>query len=168
MKKREYTPENITELKDNEIFVFGSNKTGFHGAGAAGFACRGDARNNWRQDEWFIAAINAQIGSEKRIGKWAVYGVGRGFQEGKEGKSYGIDTIKIPGHKRSTPLSDIKKQIEELNNFANNNPQYKFLVTKIGSALAGYTVEEIRQLFIEVDNIADNIILPIEYEFRDC
>jgi hypothetical protein len=30
-----YTPENITELAPNEIFVFGSNKRGIHGAGAA-------------------------------------------------------------------------------------------------------------------------------------
>ena len=29
------TPNNITELKDNEIFVFGSNENGRHGKGAA-------------------------------------------------------------------------------------------------------------------------------------
>lgn len=29
------TPENITELADNECFVFGSNLAGLHGAGAA-------------------------------------------------------------------------------------------------------------------------------------
>lgn len=29
------TPDNITELKPNEIFVFGSNTAGRHGAGAA-------------------------------------------------------------------------------------------------------------------------------------
>lgn len=32
------TPENITELKSNEIFVFGSNLYGIHGAGAAKLA----------------------------------------------------------------------------------------------------------------------------------
>lgn len=32
---REYTPEFITELKENEIFVFGSNIHGMHGGGAA-------------------------------------------------------------------------------------------------------------------------------------
>lgn len=31
-------PENILKLKDNEIFVFGSNMAGIHGAGAALFA----------------------------------------------------------------------------------------------------------------------------------
>lgn len=29
------TPNNITKLQDNEIFVFGSNESGIHGAGAA-------------------------------------------------------------------------------------------------------------------------------------
>ena len=32
------TSENIQELKENEIFVFGSNMKGFHGAGAAKIA----------------------------------------------------------------------------------------------------------------------------------
>lgn len=32
---REYTPDMISELKENEIFVFGSNLGGFHGGGAA-------------------------------------------------------------------------------------------------------------------------------------
>ena len=32
------TPNNITELKDNEVFVFGSNEVGIHGAGAAALA----------------------------------------------------------------------------------------------------------------------------------
>ena len=31
----EYTPDFITELKENEIFVFGSNLAGAHGGGAA-------------------------------------------------------------------------------------------------------------------------------------
>ena len=38
MYNREYTPERITELKQNEIFVFGSNLAGAHGGGAARLA----------------------------------------------------------------------------------------------------------------------------------
>lgn len=34
------TPDHISELQENEIFVFGSNKRGAHGAGAAAFAVR--------------------------------------------------------------------------------------------------------------------------------
>lgn len=35
---REYTPNRITELRENEIFVFGSNLAGAHGGGAARLA----------------------------------------------------------------------------------------------------------------------------------
>ena len=164
---RKYTPENITKLEHNEVFVFGSNLTGFHGAGAAGLACRGDAKNTWRQDPWFLKAMKAPAGSPDRIGKWAVYGVGRGYQVGKEGASYGIDTIKFPGQKRSTPLSDIQQQLEDLAAFAHSHPEMIFLVTKIGSALAGYTVDEMRSVFVKVTTFPDNVILPIEYEFRE-
>ena len=38
MYKREFTPERITELKPDEIFVFGSNLAGLHGGGAARLA----------------------------------------------------------------------------------------------------------------------------------
>ena len=33
--KMRYTSENITHLEEDEVFVFGSNKAGIHGAGAA-------------------------------------------------------------------------------------------------------------------------------------
>lgn len=38
MYNRDYTPERISELKKNEIFVFGSNLAGSHGGGAAWLA----------------------------------------------------------------------------------------------------------------------------------
>ena len=38
MYNRDYTPERISKLKDNEIFVFGSNLAGAHGGGAAWLA----------------------------------------------------------------------------------------------------------------------------------
>lgn len=40
MYNRDYTPERITELRENEIFVFGSNLAGAHGGGAALLAYR--------------------------------------------------------------------------------------------------------------------------------
>ena len=38
MYNREFTPERISQLKPNEIFVFGSNLSGAHGGGAARLA----------------------------------------------------------------------------------------------------------------------------------
>lgn len=38
IKYMRISPENIVKLKENEIFVFGSNESGIHGAGAAKLA----------------------------------------------------------------------------------------------------------------------------------
>jgi len=38
----------ITTLGNNQVFVFGSNANGFHGAGAAGWAMLHVAGNSWR------------------------------------------------------------------------------------------------------------------------
>ena len=38
MYDRRFTPERISELRENEIFVFGSNLAGAHGGGAARLA----------------------------------------------------------------------------------------------------------------------------------
>ncbi len=40
IERPEFTPERITELKADEIFVFGSNLAGMHGGGAAYVAFR--------------------------------------------------------------------------------------------------------------------------------
>jgi hypothetical protein len=38
MYNRRYTPERISSLAENDIFVFGSNRAGYHGGGAARIA----------------------------------------------------------------------------------------------------------------------------------
>ena len=126
---REYTPENITELKQNEIFVFGSNESGIHGAGAAKVA---------------IDKFNA------------VFGQGVGLQ----GQSYAIPTK----DKRLDilPLYRIYDYILDFLTFAEDNPQLKFYVTKIGCGLAGYHPRDIKKVFYDV-GISNNIILPIEF-----
>lgn len=164
---RKPTPEKIEELLSHEVFVFGSNESGFHGAGAAGLACRGEAANTWREDRWFLQAMKSPVNSAQRIGRWAVYGQAQGFQVGREGQSYAIKTIKKPGLKRSVSLLEITKQVQELVVYAKLNPQLSFLVTKIGSHLAGYSLVEMKGVFLSVGDIPDNILLPKEYEFRD-
>ncbi len=136
------SPALITSLAPNEVFVFGSNRSGFHGAGAAGYACRGTAENTWRTDEWFLKAMKAPVGSPDRVGKWAVYGVGRGWQQGREGMSYAIQTIEKPGMKRSTSRDNIEDQFIRLFVFALEHPEWQFLMTPVGAGLSGYTAAE--------------------------
>lgn len=155
------TPKNITELKDDEVFVFGSNESGFHGAGAAGFAFRYDNSCNWRQDTFFLEAMNNKDDPDKVVGKWAIFGKASGFHYGKEGKSYSIITIKKPGLKRSRPLHLLSYDIGQFLSFATSYKHLKFYVTEIGTNLAGYTVEEIAPLFKDANtNGIENVYLP--------
>ena len=120
MKKR-IAPDKITELTDNEIFVFGSNLQGSHGGGAAAIAAK-------------------QFG--------AIWGQGVGLQ----GQSYGIPTM-------HGGIEEIKPYVDEFIEFAKQNPNLKFLVTRIGCGIAGFTEEEIAPLFAEGVNV-ENVYLP--------
>jgi len=141
-KDREYTPENITELGPNEVFVFGSNSEGVHGKGAA------------------LMAKNK-------------FGAKQGQAEGLQGKSYAIITKKDWSVEKSSTLDEIGEGLADFFEFANNHPELKFYMTKLGSSLAGYTVEEIKSQIKEINDInggnyiPDNVILPAGYEVRD-
>lgn len=166
---RSYCPPKVTSLKPNQVFVFGSNLQGFHGAGAAGYAQRGTEKNTWRQDKQFLAALRSGPNDPKRHGKWSVLGEGIGFQEGREGKSYAIATVTRAGRKRSMPLSKILAQLKELGEFAKEHQELNFLVAVGGGGLNGWTVEEMQEVYrkwCEEDPPTDNVYLLREYEFR--
>ncbi len=119
--KQRIAPNRITELKDNEIFVFGSNLQGSHGGGAAAIAA-------------------------KKFG--AIWGQGVGLQ----GQSYGIPTM-------HGGVAEIKPYIDEFIEFAKQNPNLIFLVTRIGCGIAGFTEEEMAPLFADAVNV-ENVFLP--------
>ena len=109
-------------------------------------------------------------GSPNRIGNWAVYGVARGFQQGRNGKSYAIETIKRPGLRRSVPLREIYYQLLALGEFATSHVEWEFLVVKLGVGYSGWTLEEMRTVFrtwIARDLVPCNIILPREFEIQN-
>lgn len=156
------TPENIQFLNENEVFVFGTNESGFHGGGAAGMAFRYDNSCNWRYGNFFLEAMKNKNDINKITGKWAIFGKSQGIQYGKEGKSYGIITIKRPGIKRSRSLLNIKHDVQEFIEFALFYKDLKFYVTEIGCNLAGYSVDEIAPLFKKALNVP-NIYLPKKF-----
>ena len=132
-------PGYISKLKSNEVFVFGANKNGFHGAGKVG--------NQYRLKNPLLFAPDGTRGF------WAVKGIGMGFQIGNEGKSYAICTILNPGSKRSIDLLSIKKQVEILYLFATINHELTFYVTKSGDwdkpSLNGYTLQENASCYLD-------------------
>jgi hypothetical protein len=161
---REYYKGFITKLKEDEVFCFGANQFGAHGAGTAGLAYRGNAKG-WHQDTSYQndAKRLRRDSSYRKKGNWAILGQARGLMEGKNGKSYGIVTCTYPGARRSTPLEEIYKQLVELNNFARKNKNLRFLSTVIGGGYAGYTFEEFGNLYTKLqkeEGIEENIILP--------
>ncbi|HEU0298854.1 MAG TPA: hypothetical protein VFR37_05350 [Longimicrobium sp.] len=153
----------ITTLEPDEVFVFGSNRDGFHGAGGAGLACRGNAGPDWRSDAQFCAMKDAPVGDPARVGRWAVYGVGRGHQVGLEGQSYAIQTIEWPGRRCSTSRRAIYHQLAELVAFARANPHLRFIVTNLGEGLSGYKWAEMAVVWRELDARCGG--LPASFRF---
>ena len=124
MYNRDYTPESISSLKKNEIFVFGSNLAGMHGGGAARIAC-------------------------ERFG--AVWGQGVGLQ----GQCYAIPTMQ-------GGVETIKPYVDEFIAFAAAHPELRFLVTRIGCGIAGFTAAEIAPLFAGAVGM-EQVILPEDF-----
>ena len=93
----------------------------------------------------------------------------------KLGTSFGLtgSSFAIPTVNKSIEKLDKEKLLEYLKRFiqfAKDNKQYTFLFTKIGCGIAGFKIEEIRELFwksVELSNdgcLPNNIVYPIEFE----
>ena len=115
------SPRHISALRDNEIFVFGSNLQGQHGGGAA-------------------------LAAYRNFG--AVWGEGVGLH----GQTYAIPTM-------HGGTEEIQPYVDEFIRFASDNPTLKFLVTRIGCGIAGFSDEEMAPLFQGATDV-ENIYLP--------
>lgn len=102
---------------ENVIWVFGSNSSGIHGAGAA------------------LIAKN-MFDAEFYVGKGLT---GRSYAIPTKGKY----ELKLP----TLPLNDIFQHIRDFRTFANASPEKIFWVTRVGCGLAGYSDEQIAPLF---------------------
>ena len=119
------TPDNITKLEPNQIFVFGSNKNGNHAGGAAKTAKE-------------------------------LFGAIEGVGEGLNGQSYAFPTLDENMVKVSA--ESLIKSKKLLFTEAKNNPEKLFFVTKLGCGIAGFTEEEMKEIF--AGEKPKNIILP--------
>ena len=97
-----------------EIFVFGSNLMGIHGAGAAKHAAKH-------------------------------YGAKPGHGAGRTGNAYAIPTKRHPYE--TLPLDQINTFVKQFILYAKEHPELDFLVTPIGTGLAGYKLEDIEPMF---------------------
>ena len=119
----------------SEIFVFGSNLAGIHGAGAARDAV---LRHGATYEKYVTASW----------GKRGQYGVGI------QGSSYAIPTK--DEWIRTLPIERIRPFVKEFIEFALAHPELEFNVTRIGCGLAGYKDADMSPLF---EGAPDNVSL---------
>lgn len=138
----------ITNLEPNQVFVFGSNPQGIHGAGAAAVA-------------------------RKYYG--AIYGIGRGhmgqsyglvtknltpnYTEEPSGITY------VEAGERSVSKVQIVNNISQLYLYASKHPELEFFIGYTVSNtpnLNGYTTEEMAEMF-NITPIPDNIVFNDEF-----
>ena len=79
----------------------------------------------------------------------AVYGVG----EGLTGRSYALPTV--DNNICMLPLVDITGAVARFKEFATNNPDMQFFMTRVGCVLAGYSNEIIAPMFKGCSNNVD-------------
>ena len=71
---------------------------------------------------------------------------------GLQGQSYAIPTMQ-------GGVETIQPYVDDFIDFARNNPNLTFLVTRIGCGIAGFRDEEIAPLFAAAHEV-ENIVLP--------
>lgn len=147
----------ISKLEDNQIFVFGSNPEGIHGAGGAKAALAFGAK--FGQGRGFIGKTYALVTKN----------LNAGFLE----KSTGI-TYELAGD-CSVSKEQISQNIQELYDVAKNYPDLNFLITfqyetfvdgTPKRSLNGYTSQEMFELFTIDKEIPQNIVFHDSYKSR--
>lgn len=115
--------------------------------------------NELAENEVFVFGSNIEGmhygGAAWTAQKWgAVIGQGVGMQ----GQTYAIPTM-------DGSVDIIKPYVDDFIEYAKNNSQYMFLVTRIGCGIAGYKVSDIAPLFRKAIEV-ENIVLP--KDFVEC
>lgn len=81
------------------------------------------------------------------------FGAQWGVGEGLTGQSYAIPTMGSP--------EQLAGAVARFLSFAEEHPDTEFLVTKIGTGIAGIPVEDVAPLFA---GHPENVIIPLEFE----
>lgn len=83
----------------------------------------------------------------------AEYGVGRG----RTGDAYAIPTK--DKHLKPLSLADIKEYYDEFWEYAKEHPKVTFLLTPAGSGLAGYSLDQIKEITVRKRAVPRNVWL---------
>ncbi len=107
-----------------------------------------------RTNEIFVFGSNLQgsHGGGAALLAWQKWGAIWGQGTGLQGQTYGIPTM------HGGPEA-IKPYVDDFIRFAEEKPEFTFLVTEIGCGIAGFTPQQIAPLFKAAVNVP-NIHLP--------
>lgn len=83
------------------------------------------------------------------------FGAEWGVGDGPTGRCYAIPTM-------HGGIKEIKAYVDKFLQYAKENPMKRFLVTRVGCGIAGFTDKEMAPLFSDALNIP-NIALPSEW-----
>lgn len=83
------------------------------------------------------------------------FGAIEGRGQGQQGQSYAIATL--DESLRQMPLSSIQAQLYLLSEEAKENPDKEYLLTPIGTGIAGYSVNKIKSILPKT--FPENVIL---------
>ena len=110
--------------------------------------------------EIFVFGSNLSGNHGRGAAKYAVqaYGARHGQAIGRQGNAYAIP-IKDAKFK-ALPLDRIKRHVDDFLNYAHRNPGLTFLVTAVGTGLAGCRPSDIAPFF---GGAPPNCLLPKEF-----
>lgn len=86
------------------------------------------------------------------------FGAEDGVGEGMTGQTYAFPTL--DEHYQKRPREALEASRDRLYRVVRDNPEKDFLLTPVGTGIAGYTAEEMKSLF---KNPPKNLILPKEF-----
>ena len=112
-----------------------------------------------QENEYFVFGSNllGSHGAGAALFAKENFGAIEGQAEGLQGRCYAIPTLTKDFQQRE--YSDLKTSIQKFMNFAIENPDKKFLMSAIGTGIAGFS-ESYMQGFFRYIDVPDNIIKP--------
>ena len=115
-----------------------------------------------KENEFFVFGSNMNGNHAGGAAKIAVkiFGATEGVGEGIQGQSYAIPTLNEDMQKATE--ADLRGAILRFIDFAIENKNKTFYVTKIGCGIAGFEVPEVAKHFVD-SKLAKNVILPKEF-----
>lgn len=119
--------------------------------------------HQWQYPQVFVFGSNLAGIHGGGAAKFAAVNCGAvlGIGEGRQGMSYALPTVSLPGVPLT--LDEVERAAMRFHLHAWEYPSVCFFVTRVGYGLAGFKDEDIAPMF-KGDEVPPNLILPPEWD----